>query len=131
VDHDTLDRLRQTHPAWRILLADHAPLVLSFFDLTFVQPNRRTMLAPELSAHLSAYLDQLRETYPDRYPRSAHDYLEDWATPGRAYLRKYFCDSEPPAQALPEYPLIPDGSRNASESQGALDGGIERDACSA
>lgn len=90
MDHETLDRLRQSHPAWRILVADHAPLILSFLDLAFVQPNRRAILAPELTASLDAYLDQLRETYPDRYPRSAHDYLEDWAAPGRAYLRKYY-----------------------------------------
>ncbi len=90
MDHDALDRLRQSHPAWRILVADHAPLILSFLDLAFIQPNRRAILAPELTALLDAYLDQLRETYPDRYPRSAHDYLEDWAAPGRAYLRKYY-----------------------------------------
>jgi len=85
MDHDTLDRLRQSHPAWRILVADHAPLILSFLDLAFIQPNRRVIHAAELTAHLNAYLDQLRETYPDRYPRSAHDYLEDWAAPHRGY----------------------------------------------
>ena len=88
MDHDTLDRLRQAHPAWRILVADHAPLVLSFLTLTFIQPNRRAIPAPEIAAHLEAYLDHLRETYPERYPRSASDYLEDWAAPNRAYLRK-------------------------------------------
>ena len=43
MDHDTLDRLRQTHAAWRLLAADHAPLILSFFALAFIQPNRRTI----------------------------------------------------------------------------------------
>jgi hypothetical protein len=38
MDHDTLDRLRQGHPAWRILVADNAPLVLSFLNLAFIQP---------------------------------------------------------------------------------------------
>jgi len=90
VDHDSLDRLRQSHPAWRILVADHAPLILSFLVLAFVQPNRRAVGAPELTALLDAYLDQLRETYLDRYPRSAREYLEDWAAPNRAYLRKYY-----------------------------------------
>lgn len=88
--YDTLDRLRQSHPAWRILIADHAPLILSFFVLVFIQPNRRAIPAPELTAHLDAYLDQLRESYPDRYVRSAREYLEDWAAPNRAYLRKYY-----------------------------------------
>lgn len=62
MDHDTLDRLRQTHPAWRILVADHAPLVLIFFVLAFIKPNRRAIPAPEVTAQLDAYLDQLRET---------------------------------------------------------------------
>jgi flagellar motility protein MotE (MotC chaperone) len=90
MDHDTLDRMRQSHPAWRLLNAEHAPLVLSFLILAFVQPNRRAILAPELTASLDAYLDQLRESYPQRYPRSAREYLEDWAGPGRAFLRKYY-----------------------------------------
>ncbi len=47
MDHDTLDRLRQVHPAWRILVADHAPLVLSFLSLAFIQPDRRAIPAPE------------------------------------------------------------------------------------
>lgn len=90
MDHDTLDRLRQSHPAWRLLCAEHAPLVLSFLVLSFVQPNRRSVSASELTAHLDAYLDQLRESYPDRYPRRARDYLDDWSAPGRAFLRKYY-----------------------------------------
>ena len=98
MDHDTLDRLRQVHPAWRILVADHAPLVLSFLTLAFIQPNRRAIPAPEIAAHLDAYLDHLRETYPERYPRSARDYLEDWAAPNRAYLRKYYPKSGPDAE---------------------------------
>jgi len=98
MDHDTLDRLRQVHPAWRVLVADHAPLVLSFLTLAFIQPNRRAIPAPEIAAHLDAYLDHLRETYPERYPRSARDYLEDWAAPNRAYLRKYYPKSGPDAE---------------------------------
>lgn len=103
MDHDTLDRLRQSHPAWRILVADHAPLVLSFLVLTFIQPNRRAIPAPEITAQLDAYLDQLRETYPDRYPRSAREYLEDWAAPNRAYLRKYY----PKSGSDAEFDLAP------------------------
>jgi len=43
VDHDTLDRLRQSHTAWRLLAADNAPLVLSFLALAFIAPKRRAM----------------------------------------------------------------------------------------
>jgi len=91
MDHDTLDRLRQTHTSWRLLTADHAPLILSFLALAFIQPNRRAIPAPELTALLDAYLDELRETHgPARYPKTARQYLEDWASPERAYLRKYY-----------------------------------------
>lgn len=103
MDHDSLERLRQSHPAWRILVADHAPLVLSFLALAFIQPNRRAIPGPEIAAHLDAYLDQLRETYPDRYPRSAREYLEDWSAPGRSYLRKYY----PKSGSEAEFDLTP------------------------
>lgn len=50
LDHDALDRMRQTHPAWRLLAADHAPLLLGFFDAAFIRPNRRAIPAAELIA---------------------------------------------------------------------------------
>jgi hypothetical protein len=81
-----------------------------FPDPRFVQPNRRAIPAPEIAAHLDAYLDHLRETYPERYPRSARDYLEDWAAPNRAYLRKYYPKSGPDA----EFDLNPPPRRPSS-----------------
>ncbi len=91
MDHDILDRFRQTHSAWRLLAADHAPLIVSFFHLAFIKPNRRCVPAPELIADLDGYLAQLSETHGTaRYPKSARLYLEDWAAPERGYLRKYY-----------------------------------------
>lgn len=103
MDHDTLDRLRQTHTAWKILVADHAALILSFLILTFIKPNRRAIPAPEIVAQLDAYLDQLHETYPDRYPKSAREYLEDWAASNRGFLRKYY----PRSGSEAEFDLTP------------------------
>lgn len=49
------------------------------------------MPAPELTAHLDAYLDQIRETHgPQRYPRRAREYLDEWSSPERSWLRKYY-----------------------------------------
>ena len=91
LDHDALDWLRQTHPAWRLLAADHAPLLLGFFESAFIRPNRRAIPAPELAAHLDAYLSHLAETHgSERYPKSARQYLDDWAAPERGFLRKYY-----------------------------------------
>jgi hypothetical protein len=115
MDHDTLDRLRQTHAAWRLLAADHAPFILSFLALAFIRPNRRAIPAPELVAHLDTYLDQLGETHgTERYPKSARQYLEDWASPERAYLRKYYPKSGEDA----EFDLTPAAEKAIEWIQG-------------
>jgi hypothetical protein len=41
VDFASIDRLRQHHPAWRLLNSSHAALVVSFLHRVFVMPNRR------------------------------------------------------------------------------------------
>ncbi len=41
LDFATLDTLRQSHPAWRLLRADLSPLVLSFLSKTYIVPNVR------------------------------------------------------------------------------------------
>ena len=51
------------HPAWRLLLVDSAPLIISFFHSAFIQPNRRAIAAGELVAKLDDYLYRLREVY--------------------------------------------------------------------
>lgn len=107
LDHDTLDRLRQHHTAWRLLAADHAPLILSFLALAFIKPNRRAIPAPELTSHLEAYLEQLAETHGERYPKSARQYLDDWSAAERAYLRKYYPKSGEDA----EFDLTPSAER--------------------
>ena len=115
VDHDTLDRLRQTHATWRLLAADHSPLILSFLALAFIQPNRRTIPAPELVAHLDTYLDQLRESHgAERYPRTARQYLDDWASLERGYLRKYYPKSGEDA----EFDLTPAAEKAIDWIQG-------------
>lgn len=117
LDHDALDRLRQTHPAWRLLAADHAPLLLGFFDAAFIRPNRRAIPATELVAHLDAFLSQLAETHGrERYPKSARQYLDDWAAPERGFLRKYYPRTGDDA----EFDLTPSAERALEWIQGLL-----------
>ena len=58
VDHDTIETLRDRHPAWRLLRAQHAPLVLSFLGSHFVDGNHgatpETQLVDALDDHLHA-----------------------------------------------------------------------------
>ncbi|MDD5058701.1 MAG: DUF3375 domain-containing protein [Sideroxydans sp.] len=91
LDYATLEVLRRSHPAWRLLLADHAPLVASFLHRVFVLPNVRTMAQAELVSKLEDELFHLRETQGDgAFPKSASAYLEDWTQESRGWLRKYY-----------------------------------------
>ncbi len=91
LDFPTLDSLRQNHPAWRLLASPHAALISSFFQKTFIDNNIRVIGQYELSEALEDELFALRETYgEERFPRSAMDYLNDWATPEKGWLRKFY-----------------------------------------
>jgi hypothetical protein len=72
------------------LCADHAPLVICFLHDTFLAENVRAVSQGELSSKLEDSLFQLRERYgADRFPKSAAQYLDDWAHDERGWLRKY------------------------------------------
>ena len=98
MDFQTLEALRKRHPAWRLLVADSAPLVASFLHRSFVEPNVRTIARQELVAKLDDYLFHLRERLgEDAFPRGAGEYLDDWAADERGWLRKYYPqDSDEP-----------------------------------
>lgn len=93
MDHDYLQALRRLHPAWRLLAADHAPLVVGFLHRCLIQPNVRTLAEQEAASRLEDYLFQLRERLgDDSFPKRAIDYLNDWASDDRGWLRKYYRD---------------------------------------
>ncbi len=104
LDYATLDTLRRSHPAWRLLLADHAPLVASFLQRSFVLPNVRGMAQVELISKLEDELFHLRESQGDAaFPKSAAAYLEDWTQDARGWLRKYY----PPGSDEAHFDLTP------------------------
>src|SRR5215468_6234334 len=91
MDYRTLETLRRRHPAWRLLVADHAPLIASFLHDTFIRPNVRTLSQPELVTRLDDYLFSLRaDLGEENFPRDATDYLDNWASDEHAWLRKYY-----------------------------------------
>jgi len=90
-NYSQLDNLRSQHTAWRLLRADHAPLIIDFLSQVFVQQNRRSASQSELASLLDDYLYKLRELKgAERFPKSGKAYLEDWARADTAYLRKYY-----------------------------------------
>jgi hypothetical protein len=90
-DYAILDRLRQSHPAWRLLNSPHAPLVASFLQRVFIVPNVRGMAQADLAEALEDELFALRERLgAEDFPKSALDYLNDWAAHDKGWLRKYY-----------------------------------------
>ena len=80
LDYSTLAMLRQSHPAWRLLRSDHAPLVASFLQRVFIAPNVRVMAQADLAEALEDELFALRERLgAEAFPKPALDYLNDWA----------------------------------------------------
>lgn len=91
MDYGTLDVLRTRHPAWRLLRSDHAPLVASFLHRVFVTPNARVMAVADLAEALESELFALREQLgEDAFPKSAVEYLNDWTSPEKGWLRKFY-----------------------------------------
>jgi hypothetical protein len=104
LDFATLDALRTHHPAWRLLRSDHAPLVASFLHRVFVAPNMRVMAAADLAESLEDELYALRQQLgEDAFPKPAADYLNDWASPEKGWLRKFYAQGSDE----PQFDLTP------------------------
>ncbi len=94
LDFNTLDMMRQNHPAWRLLNSPHAPLIASFLHRVFIQPNERMIAQADLVERLEDDLFVLRERLgTDAFPKAALDYLNDWAGNDKGWLRKFYRQS--------------------------------------
>lgn len=98
LDYHTLSNLQKNHPAWRLLRADHAPLIASFLQQVFIEPNQRLISQSELISLLEDHLFTLRETLGEEaFPREARHYLDEWAENEKGWLRKFYpVDSDEP-----------------------------------
>lgn len=90
MDLDDIDRLRERHPAWRLMRAHNAPLVLSFLGPYFVDENRAAVPASTIESSLDDYLYDLHRTDPDRYTNDASTYLDDWSAADAGWLRRHY-----------------------------------------
>jgi hypothetical protein len=94
LDFNTLELLRQNHPAWRLLNSPHAPLVASFLHRVFIATNERVIAQADLVEKLEDELFSLHERLgPEAFPRAALDYLNDWAGNDKGWLRKFYRQS--------------------------------------
>jgi hypothetical protein len=99
LDYANLDSLRLHHPAWRLLRSDHAPLVASFLQRVYFEPNVRVMAAADLAEALEDELFALRQTLGEKiFPKAAMAYLNDWAAADKGWLRKFYREGSDEAQ---------------------------------
>jgi hypothetical protein len=127
LDYQQLLAWRRSHPAWRLLLADHAPMIASFLHQAFIATNARGVGREQLAALLEDHLFRLHDAAGEiLFPKAATAYLDDWASDIRGWLRKYYpagldelCYDLTPASALAlqclgqfeERPFIGTGAR--------------------
>jgi len=80
--------LAETHPAWRLLRARNAPLVLAFLGEVFVEGNAGARPQSALAGELEDFLDSLPAG--DEYAGSPVGYLDDWSAADSAWLRRFY-----------------------------------------
>lgn len=91
LDYFTLEALRQNHPAWRLMCADQAPLVVSFLHRVFIVPNERFISQSDLAEALDDELFGLKERLgTDAFKKTALEYLNDWSHNDKGWLRKFY-----------------------------------------
>ena len=104
LEYTSLDLLRRNHPAWRLLCAQHAPLVAAFLHRVFIAPNVRNLPQADLVEALEDELFGLREQLgAEAFPGTARGYLDDWAENDKGWLRKYY----PQGTDEPHFDLTP------------------------
>lgn len=114
MDHDQIERLRR-HPAWSLLRANNAALVLSFLTSIYIDRSASNIAAAELVARLDDHLLALNQQLgEERYPRSAKDYLDEWADAEHGWLRRFY----PSGSDEPHFDLTPAVEKAAAWVEG-------------
>lgn len=92
VEYEVVEALRERHPAWRLLRASNAALVLSFLGRFFVEENHGATSAGVLASALDDQLYVLNGADPEtpRYPKDPGHYLEDWSATEAGWLRRFY-----------------------------------------
>lgn len=91
MQYETLAAQRRTHPGWRFLAADHAPMIASFLHGAFIAPNVRSVGREQLASQLDDFRFRLHEQAGEvLMPKASTAYLDDWTADQRGWLRKFY-----------------------------------------
>jgi hypothetical protein len=99
-----LKLLREQSRAWRLLTADTAPFVASFFYRVFVAENNRAVAETDLRIRLDSHIRSLNaDGEGERFARPAKAYLDEWCDDAHGWLRKFY----PTGKDEPHFDLTP------------------------
>lgn len=92
MDLDEIRLLSDKSPAWRLLRARNAPLVLAFLGEVFVDGNSGALGQGELSARLDDFLYAANTRLPesDAWRGDPTAYLDDWSAGESGWLRRFY-----------------------------------------
>lgn len=93
LQYEDIESLRRHNPAWRLLTATTAPLIVVFLGRVFVEENVREISETELLGRLEDQLYALNQRLGAEAPsRTAREYLAAWSSPETPWLRRYYID---------------------------------------
>lgn len=99
MSHDEIKNLLRTNTAVKLVMADNAPLVISFFFKVFKEENRFSIPEDEIATKLDDHLYIINN--PEIvYPKAAKSYLTDWSQDGVGFLRKFYESGDEPLYEL-------------------------------
>ena len=98
--YSSLRALRQGHAAWRLLAADQAAFIVSFFEREFLRPGRRAIPEAELLRDLEGYLGEVQQAAGESLLRPARAYLLAWADAEHGWLTRFHGADDVPCYDL-------------------------------
>ena len=95
MNYETLSELRAGNAAWRLLAAPQTQLILAFFYQEFMAVSRRSIAEAELIGDLADFIYKVNQSgNEEKFNRPAKEYLEIWADPQHAWLRRFYLKDE-------------------------------------
>ncbi|WP_019552789.1 DUF3375 domain-containing protein [Propionispira raffinosivorans] len=93
--YEMLGELRASNAAWRLLAAPQTQLILAFLNQEFIAVSRRSITEAELIADLRDFIYIVNQSgNEEKFNRPAKEYLEIWADPQHAWLRRFYLKDE-------------------------------------
>ena len=90
-------------PAASLLRSQNAPFIIDFLESQFKQSGRTLISHSDLVGAFLTYQEDLQESYPNKLPSPAENYLSDWCSNETRWLRRFLeaVNDEPTYELTP------------------------------